>query len=152
MAVQQWKDNPFFDATKEVFQSMLDMEISPLPENGGAGGEESVKVEIALVGDLSGTVVYNFPKSTTLNIVKVLSGMDADQLDEFATSMLGEMANIISGNAVTALSGQNYQCDIKPPQITVGSADSGKYCDSVDLQLRAPVGEMCEHIRLSSKS
>lgn len=143
------KEISFLDATKDVFKSMLDMEIAPLSEEKRMGQEENVRVEIGLVGDLSGTVIYNFPKSTTLNIVKALSGMDAAQLDDFATSMLGEMANIISGNAVTSLSEKNCKCDIQPPQITINHLESDKSCPSSDMHLHSMVGEMCEQICLS---
>lgn len=149
MAEQKLKTNPFYDATKDVFKSMLDMDISELKSNWQTGQEENVKIEIALVGDLSGSTIYSFPKSTTLNIVKSLSGMETDTLDDFATSMLGEIANIISGNAVTALSGMNYKCDIKPPQITVGNSAASKDENSVDMLLHSQAGVMREHICLA---
>lgn len=149
MEKQQLQEKPFLDATKSVFKSMLDMEIDPLSSEKGLKQEENVRVEIALVGDLSGSVVYNFPKSTTLNIVKTLSGMEADRLDDFATSMLGEMANIISGNAATSLSGKNCKCDIRPPQITISHMAQSDSHNSVDMLLHSPAGEMCEHICLS---
>lgn len=152
MGKQQFKENPFWDATISVFKSMLDVDINTLPEGGKLKQEENVRVEIALVGDLSGTVVYNFPKSTTLNIVKTLSGMESKRLDDFATSMLGEMANIISGNAVTSLSEANCKCDIRPPQITINSTAQGKDHNSMDILLHSQVGEICEQIRLSANA
>lgn len=149
MGKQQFNENPFLDATKSVFKSMLDMDIDPLPGEEKLKQEENVRIEIALVGDLSGSVVYNFPKSTTLNIVKTLSGMESDRLDDFATSMLGEMANIISGNAATSLSGVNCKCDIRPPQITINNTAQGNNCNSVDMLLHSQAGEICEQICLS---
>ena len=150
MEKQQLPEKPFLDATKSVFKSMLDMEIDSLPGDENPKQEENVRIEIAMVGDLSGSVVYNFPKSTTLNIVKTLSGMEADRLDDFATSMLGEMANIISGNAATSLSGANCKCDIRPPQITISHMAQSDSHNSVDMLLHSQVGELCEHICLSS--
>lgn len=149
MQREQLKVMPFFDATKSVFKSMLDMDVNILQESSKLDKEENVRVEIGLTGDISGSIVYNFPKSTTLNIVKTLSGMESNNLDDFATSMLGEMANIISGNAVTSLSGMDCKCDIKPPHITIGSAVSGKDRNSVNMLLHSPAGKMCEHIDLS---
>ena len=149
MIKDKLKLTPFYDATKDVFKSMLDLDISKLENNEKLNSEENVKVEIALIGDLSGTVIYNFPKSTTLNIVKTLSGMEFNDLDDFSSSMLGEMANIISGNAVTSLSEMNYKCDPKPPNITTGNSNADKDGSSVDMFLHSNVGEMCEHICLS---
>lgn len=149
MEKQETRKNPFYDATKSVFKNMLDMDINQGSQSGKLKPEENVKVKIDLVGDLSGAVVYNFPKSTTLNIVKALSGMESDRLDDFATSMLGEMANIISGNAVTSLSGMDCKCDIKPPQISLSSATSDESPNCVDLLLHSQAGEMREQICLS---
>lgn len=148
MAMQQ-KDNPFYNATRDVFKSMLDLDITRMQENEVPRQEESVRVEIALTGDLSGSVVYRFPKSTTLHIVKILSGMEAEKVDDFATSMLGEMANIISGNAVSCLSEKDCRCDIKPPQITIDETGRETGGNEGDLLLRSPAGVLREHIDLT---
>ncbi len=114
--------NPFYLAAHDVFETMLDLQ----PERGElkiiedlvSGGDANVI--IGLTGNLSGTIIYSFPKEMALGIVKSMSGMEMEQLDSFVTSALGEMANIISGNAVTYLNDANYDCDIVPPQIIIG--------------------------------
>jgi chemotaxis protein CheX len=141
-------EKPFYDATKSVFKSMLDMEITRAdsPEKADAG--KDVTVTISLTGDYSGDVVFRFPQATTLNIVKTLSGMDISQVDDFATSMLGEMANIISGNAVSALSETDCRCDIRPPKITLGNGpEQTEGGDSVAL--RSGAGDLREQFRLA---
>ncbi|MDF2636055.1 MAG: CheC domain protein [Pelosinus sp.] len=112
--------NPFFQALKEVFKLMLDLEItkSTLAAK-DLVSENEVTVAIKLTGDISGSVLFSFPESTTLEIVKIMSGMEMHKLDSFVTSALGEVSNIISGNAVTYLSQANYHCDILPPQIAI---------------------------------
>lgn len=150
MDVQE-KLNPFYNATKSVFKSMLDLDVTPMQNDKSAKEEENIKVQIDLIGDLFGSVVFNFPKSTTLNIVKTLSGMETEQVDDFATSMLGEIANIISGNAVSYLSDMHYNCDIKPPQISIDKDVSNGYRNSLDMFLHSPAGELCEHVNLSNK-
>jgi len=61
---------------------------------------------------------FQLPKDMTLEMVKILSGMEMDKIDNFASSALGEMANIIGGNALTLLSQYNYTCDIVPRKFT----------------------------------
>lgn len=118
--------NPFYQATYEVFQNMLDLAIERGPiglvEEAVAGQE--VNAIIGVTGSLSGSVLFSFPKEMVLEIVHILSGMKVDKLDTFVTSAVGEIANIISGNALTALSKQNYLCDIVPPQIVLGNDKS----------------------------
>ncbi len=143
------KGNTFYEATKDVFKMMLGLDIAQLEAQAAAGGEETVHVTIELIGDLTGSVVYSFPKSTTLNIVKTLSGMEAEMIDDFATSMLGEISNIISGNAVTSLSSLNYQCDIKPPQIAIIDGADTHGGKTVDICLESDAGRLYEHLLLS---
>jgi chemotaxis protein CheX len=48
--------------------------------------------------------------------------MEFGEIDDFVTSAVGELSNIISGNAATALAGRGIVCDIRPPRISVGGA------------------------------
>ena len=69
---------------------------------------------------MEGTILFSFPKEMTLEMVKIMSGMEMDKIDNFASSALGEVANIIGGNAMTLLAKHDYNCDIAPPQIFIG--------------------------------
>ncbi|MDF2568076.1 MAG: hypothetical protein K0R90_1532 [Oscillospiraceae bacterium] len=114
---------PFSNATREVFKLMLDLDVvTETPEviDTIVGPNDKLNISIKVVGDLSGEIFYRFPKETTLEMVKIMSGMEFDQIDDFVTSAMGEIANIISGNALIGLSEQEVTCDILPPQIIVG--------------------------------
>lgn len=114
--------NPIYDATNEVFQQILQVEI----ERGQLGVKEDTittnqaNISIGVTGDLKGSIVFSFSEQMALEIVTQMSGMEMDKLDKFVTSAVGELANIISGHAMTNLSEKDYQCDIVPPQIIIG--------------------------------
>lgn len=115
----------FAEAARETLKLLLD--VDALVTSNQVEDKEPcnrVNVVIGLVGDLTGEVQYCFPSNTSLEIVKQMSGMEFTEIDEFVTSALGEIANIISGNAVTGLSKQNIVCDIKPPRITENGSDA----------------------------
>ncbi|GAV21501.1 chemotaxis protein CheX [Carboxydothermus pertinax] len=118
--------NPFLMATQDVFDRMLGLRIEKgkieLKEDLIAGKDANVLISI--VGSLLGAVVYSFPKTTALEIVRIMSGMEIDALDIFVTSALGEVGNIISGNAVSYLEKADYWCNIAPPQIILGENKS----------------------------
>lgn len=119
---------PFADAARQTLKLLLDVDslvTASRTENGGSENNDLVGVVIGLTGDLTGEVQYRFPSETSLEIVKLMSGMEFTEIDEFVTSALGEIANIISGNAVTDLSNHNIICDIQPPKITEGEEGSG---------------------------
>lgn len=134
--------NGFVSATKDVLQLMLDLEATPgKPEEAALKNiQDEVAVSIGLKGDLSGEASFHFPRETALEIVKIMSGMEIDQVDDFVTSALGEISNIISGNAATELSQQQIACDILPPQVTLGSA--GEALGASNAVIHTPAGNM----------
>lgn len=136
--------NPFLQALKDVFKLMLDVDIARnnIDATKDVKSGNQVVVQINLVGDVSGSVVFSFPQNTTLEIVKIMSGMEFDKIDSFVTSALGEMSNIISGNAVTYLSKANYRCDILPPRIDITDGTNGVSQPALTVPLHTIVGDM----------
>lgn len=81
---------------------------------------EDLTAIIGISGKLEGTVLYGFPKDTAKAVVETMVGEDADEGDlteELGLSALGEIANMITGNAATKLASEGYLCDISPPVI-----------------------------------
>lgn len=129
--------NPFFSATKDVFSMMLQLEATKtnLTVVDGMVAGKDVNVVLGVTGDLKGTILFSFPKDMTLQMVKIMCGMEMSEIDAFVSSALGEIANIISGNAVTKLSESNYRCDIVPPQVFVGEIRSMSMASEKSLLL-----------------
>lgn len=115
--------NPFFQATNDVFSVMLSLQT----KRGDLRAIEELvpvhkaNVVIGVTGDMRGSLLYSFPEKMALEMVKIMSGMEMNKLDAFVTSALSEVANMISGNAVTYLAQNKLSCDISPPQVIVGS-------------------------------
>lgn len=139
---------PFLSATRDVFQLMLDLsDIEDFPGQSLAG-ESALNISIGVIGDLVGEVIYRFPKNTSVNMVGIMSGMEVDEVDDFVTSAIAEIANIISGNVLTLLSGSDLCCDILPPAL--GPVDSGKdYALRTICCLATSAGEVSLDIRLN---
>lgn len=144
------KMNSFYNATKDVFKNMLDIDISELDSSKKGKNGKKVNVSVEFVGDVEGKVDFRFPETTVLNIVKTLSGMEITNVDDFAMSAVGEISNIISGNAATNLSGQQLKCDIKAPQITIEN-ESAATDDNLTIFLQTNAGSLDEQIGLSVK-
>lgn len=137
--------NSFYQATNDVLQMMLDIETQQgnlsILEDAVLSKEASVI--LGVTGDLRGTVAFSFPKEMALEMVKIMSGMEMDELDSFVSSAIGEVANIIGGNAMTLLASNSCTCDILPPQVMVGECklfpqDQEKV---LKLPLSTPIGE-----------
>lgn len=114
--------NPIYIAARDVFQNMFSIEL----ERGNLQVDEkivprnSINVSIGITGDLTGIILFSFPEEMVFNLVEEMSGMEFKEFDKFMASAIGELANIITGNAMSNLSESGYSCDIVPPQITVG--------------------------------
>lgn len=140
--------NPILDATRNVFQLMLDLsEVNERTAEGfsSAGG---LDISIGLIGDLQGKIIYCFPRDTSLNMVKVMSGMEVNEIDDFVTSAISEIANIISGNVLTALAENDVKCDILPPEFYQGSAGE-VYQRQSDCCIATPIGDVRLDIRIN---
>lgn len=137
--------NPFYKATKDVFQLMLDIDPQrkELKVVEDMVCSKDASVLLGVTGDLKGSLLFSFSKDMTLKMIKIMSGMEMDEIDHFASSALGEIANIIGGNAMTLLAEQEYKCDIVPPQIFVGEYKSFSMANEKVLlmSLATPIGE-----------
>ncbi|GAB6180432.1 chemotaxis protein CheX [Desulfotomaculum defluvii] len=137
--------NSFFQATIDVFALMLDLKV----ERGALRLLEDMipskdaSVLLGMTGDIKGTVLFNFPKDMSLEMVKIMSGMEMNEIDSFVSSAIGEVANIIGGNAVTNLAANNYICDIVTPQVFVGEYKSLSLAKekALLLPLKTTIGE-----------
>ncbi|HIY22633.1 MAG TPA: bacteriohemerythrin [Candidatus Flavonifractor merdigallinarum] len=109
----------FTHSTLDVLESMAGLDrtsvqmhtINPYQPEG------DLVVQIQLVGDLSGEVVFGYSKELALHLLQTMTGMELTELDELVQSALCELANISCGNAATALTRRGLKCDIKPPVI-----------------------------------
>lgn len=115
--------NPILTATNEVLENMLQVKA----QKGEMTAKEKListkraNISISITGDLSGSILFSFSEKMALSMVEEMSGMEMDELDKFVTSAIGELANIISGKAMTYLHEGKYTCDIAPPQVIVGN-------------------------------
>lgn len=118
--------NSFYKATQDVFKLMLDLDVERGSLNVVEGliSSKEANIVLGVTGDLKGSILFSFTKPMTLEMVKIMAGMEMKEIDNFVASVLGEVANIIGGNAITHLTEYDYICDIVPPQVIIGEYQS----------------------------
>jgi chemotaxis protein CheX len=141
----------FLEATRDVFQLMLDLSDIQASPVASLNLTDSLDISIGVIGDLQGEVFYRFPQKTSLNMVSIMVGMDMESVDDFVTSAISEIANIISGNVLTLLSGKDIKCDILPP-VQGKPDDSKNYELCTACCIKTSAGEVCLDIRLNPVS
>jgi len=145
--------NSFYKATQDVFRLMLDLEVEKIGlkvEEDMVSSKEA-NIVLGVTGKLKGTILFSFTKDMTLKMVKTMAGMELEEIDNFVSSALGEIANIIGGNAVTVLASHGLICDITPPQINIGQYKSFSMANKKTflLVLKTEMGEFDINIFLA---
>ena len=111
---------PFVNAVENLFKTMLDLPFAlekpyikkePVPQYEIAG-------IIGLSGGVSGCVVINMKESVALQLASELLDEEMTELDEDCTDAIGEIANMIAGNAKTDFPDEG--CSISVPSVVIG--------------------------------
>ena len=114
--------NPFVESTKRVFKEMLYIDITPgKPFLYKPDKEEfnfDVSGIIGIAGESIGVIAISFSKITALKVVSALVHEEVKIFDENVTDSIGEIVNIISGNAKKGL--EQYRLVISLPSIIKG--------------------------------
>ena len=112
--------NPFITSTVETFKTMLNLEVKPGQVQLRSDTKFSYDVSgiIGLSGDAQGSICMSFPKLLALKFVSKLLGTEIKIIGPEIADGIGEIANIIAGNAKQHLS--QYNLSISLPKVVVG--------------------------------
>ncbi len=146
--------NPFIRATLETFQTMIQMEVKPGKPAIKKDKEPTYDVSgvIGLSGEAQGSIAISFPKTIALKVVSAMLGTSIKTIDADVTDAIGEIANIIAGNAKKELS--QYKLTISLPNVIVGkshsiTAPSGT--PTIIVPIQGNVGEFAMEVSLKTK-
>ena len=115
--------NPFLAPAKLVWERELDLplELSSISAVLHKFTTEDITAVIGVSGELVGNVLYGFPLTSARGIIDIMAGTDFELDSELSLSALGELANMITGNAATELSSSGFLCNIAPPVLIQSS-------------------------------
>ena len=146
--------NPFIEATINTFQTMC--KVTPVRERVflKGDGEEVYGVSgiIGLGGEAVGAVVLNFPETVAITAVSKFVGEEYTTINASVVDGVGELTNIIAGDAKNRLIQKGYKFEIGLPKMVTGrnyitaqnksvpcivisfTSDLGKFCIEVSLK------------------
>ena len=111
---------PFVDGTVALMSTMLDLSCTN-SELIVDTKDVYISGAIRMSGHAQGQVALSFPKDVAKRLVARLLKMDERGInDEVLQDGVGELVNIVAGNAKAALSETKYQFNISLPTIVVG--------------------------------
>ena len=137
MLVKQEYVNAFLAPAQLVWESELSQPLEFIEAKAVSDGSspQDVIAVIGVTGQLEGSVLYEFGRDTGLAVASIMMGEPLEEHDDVSISALGEIANMISGNAATNLSKQGLICEITPPRLTNNA--SGKAVEFPGTQIMA---------------
>ena len=114
--------NPFLMAAKKVLQDMCFVEVGiqkpTLKE--ASFGEDSWVIIVGVTGEMRGQVLIAISQTEACGIASKMCMMEVKEIDDFASSALSELGNMIMGNAATVFSSNGVGIDITPPSLSHG--------------------------------
>ena len=113
--------NPFIDATKNVFKEFFQIEpeaLNPYILMRSDNHNWEISAFIGIAGEAKGAVVLSFTNPLAKYLTEVLIGMKTIDIYNDINDTIGEVVNIIAGNAKKGL--ENYRLSISLPSIIRG--------------------------------
>jgi chemotaxis protein CheX len=115
--------NPFLEAASAVFKSIMGVElrrgklsIKEYPEP-----THEVAIIIGITGAVTGEVVYSMSYSMVYKIASILApGISEDQVKTEYKDIIGELANMITGNAMNLFAYSGKRIEMTTPTVIDG--------------------------------
>lgn len=152
--------NPFVESAYSVLTEVLSAEVNrgELYLKSTSMPVLGVAAVVGLAGDVEGRVLFDMTKETAVNIAAaMLEGMDLEkptELDDMGKATITELANMITGQAVTKLHNLGFQFDLTPPAIFTGEnmevSDTG--VEALIVPMEIPQGKIEINVAIRERS
>jgi chemotaxis protein CheX len=110
---------PFINAADAVLAQGLQspMSIGNLSMEQEAYRRKGVAALVAITGDIEGRIVFDLDPETALRVASHFAGTELPESDDLVRETVCELANQVTGNAVTALNDQGFNFRVHPPVV-----------------------------------
>ena len=112
--------NPFLSAVQNVFETMITVPYKLGKPNLKGDDKASFEVSgiIGISGQVTGCVVVSFPVNIALQLASALIGETLTEVDADCTDAIGEIANMVAGDAKRGFPETNTTISV--PSVVVG--------------------------------
>jgi chemotaxis protein CheX len=108
---------PFINAADAVLAQGLQVptSVGHLSMEQEAYRRKGVAAEIYLTGDIEGRIILDLAPETAVRVASHFAGTEVPESDDLVRETVCELANQITGNAITALNDQGFHFRVHPP-------------------------------------
>jgi chemotaxis protein CheX len=110
---------PFINAADAVLAETLacPVTVSDISMEEEAYQRRATAVLIEISGDIEGRVIFDVEDAAAMKVAATISGCpDLDPDPQLIRETVSELANLVIGNAVTALNDQGFRFKVHPPE------------------------------------
>lgn len=113
--------NPFLQAAINLFKDYLGIKIKDLKPfvNNNPYALEEISSIIGLAGETKGAIVLSFSRDTAIKMISKFSGHTYNALSSDVIDGVGELTNILAGNAKKDL--LEFRIEISLPGVVIGN-------------------------------
>jgi chemotaxis protein CheX len=127
--------NPFIMAAQSVFKTMLSIDISlskpTLKTERKSSGD--ITGIMGLVGDKQGTITISFRERGAMFVFKTLVGEDCSSITPDVVDSIGELTNIISGQARKEFEKAGINLKASIPMVVVGKGVEVSFITTIPI-------------------
>ncbi len=151
--------NPFVMSAIKIIKETTDVGVAKkgIYTSNGKVSIGGVGIILNITGDIQGKVVYEFSRGITMRLASkmieksMIKFDDPDKFKNLLESAIKELANLISGKAITILSELGYNCMITPPEIFLGKGTIliPKKDSAIVIELRSGFGDFTINLSIT---
>ncbi len=115
--------NPFLVSATKILKDMcfIDSKIGKPFLTDCQFSADSVIIVIGVTGEMRGQVLIEMKLNVACDIASKMCMMPVTEMDELSKSAIGELGNMVMGNAATIFSTKGIGIDITPPVLAMGN-------------------------------
>lgn len=130
--------NPFLIASTKILKDMCSVDVKigkPYVKN-TEFKDDTLVIMIGITGEIRGQVMIAIANDIACSLASKMIMMPITKMDELSTSAIGELGNMILGNAATIFSTKGIGIDITPPTLCAGDVSfSNNYTQNICVPL-----------------
>ncbi|HVO37613.1 MAG TPA: chemotaxis protein CheX [Spirochaetia bacterium] len=111
----------FIEALRQILAE-TDLAVEAFEPGPHPAAEDQVVASVGLTGDVKGILMLSLDARSAFAIARAMTGGVAiplanEKFTDVHLAAMAELANQVSGRAITMLSGRQMRCDITPPAV-----------------------------------
>ncbi|MGH9733076.1 MAG: chemotaxis protein CheX [Candidatus Acidiferrales bacterium] len=144
---------PFIDSLDAVLAEMMKSPttIAGLTMEQDGYRTKGLAAVVTFKGQIAGRIILDMDPSAATKVAGILAGAEVDPSEAIVSEAVGELANMVIGNAVTQLNDRGFTFKVFPPELFLQEHGerAGQDSEATILRFETPSGNVHLNIGLS---